>query len=125
MGEVHTRACALLYSNVYISVSTFYFPSLSPSLNLPTSQIPLFLTEIKPSLLVTPLMKLHTLDGGQPWPSAQMLIVRITNNPYHYHSNLYLFLSLPLLFYLFSLDTSLRFYFPLYSILSTFSIAEL
>ena len=63
---------------------------------------------------VKSLTKCDTLDGAQPWSSAQMVTVQ-TNNPNHHHSKLYIFLSF---FFSFSVsfDHSLLLYFYLYFI---------
>ena len=76
-------------------------PNLLLSFRFPFSELPspfisLFLTEINLYLLVKSLMKLNTLDGAQPWSSAQIVTVK-TNSPSHHHSNLYLFLFLSFL----------------------------
>ena len=88
-----------IYIYLYLSfLLPFHFSFSEPP--PPPPPISLFLTETNASLLVKSMMKLDTLDGVQPEPSAQMLTIK-TNNPWHHHSNIYLLLSLSFIFCLF------------------------
>ena len=96
--SIETLVGYLMPNHVFLTFTYFLFLLLRTF----PPQISLFLIESKPPVLVKSLMKLNTLDATQLWPSAQRDIVKI-NNPYHHHTNLYLFLSLSFFFCLFRL----------------------